>query len=320
MLCGLALIVAFIISLANGRHGFDLLFVLEGRDGKLTEALEILRYSRLPRSLAAVLVGACLSIAGAAFQALFRNPLVSPDMLGASAGSALGAALGILLGYGVFGVETLAFVLGIGAVSGTWLVATSVSRERSPLVLILSGILVSTVFTSLLSLVKFLADPYSKLPDITFWLLGSLSAINLDEVLLLAVCAAVGIAPLLYLRWRLNVLSLNEEEARALGINTGMLRLVVIASATLATSAAVSICGLIGWVGLLVPHASRLIFGPDYATLLIASIVIGAIFLLLVDTFARSAMSLEVPLGIPIALFGAPGFFLLLRRAERGWG
>lgn len=319
LLGALALVLVFVTSLAVGRYEFTLHSLVDRHDSGFAMALQVVGYSRLPRSIAAVLVGACLSVAGASYQAIFRNPLVSPDMLGASAGSALGAALGILLGFGVVGVETLAFVSGISAVAATWLVATLASRERTPLLLILSGILVSTVFTSLLSLVKFLADPYSKLPDITFWLLGSLSAVNLTEASMLAVCASIGITPLLLMRWRLNILSLNEEEARALGMSTSVLRLIVIACATLATSAAVSVCGLIGWVGLIVPHASRLLFGPDYGTLLIASLLMGAIYLVAVDTLSRSVMPLEVPLGIPIAVLGAPIFFLLLRQSEKGW-
>lgn len=315
----LALVLVFLTSLTVGRYELSLGDVFTARAHDLSVAWQVVGYSRLPRSLAAVLVGACLSVAGASYQAIFRNPLVSPDMLGASAGSALGAALGILLGFGVLGVELLAFATGIAAVSATWLVATLASRERTPIVLLLSGILVSTVSTSLLSLVKFLADPYSKLPDITFWLLGSLSAVNLDEASMLVACATVGIVPLILLRWRLNVLSLHEEEARALGVNAGLLRMIVIVCATLVTSAAVSVCGLIGWVGLIVPHATRLLFGPDYATLITASLLVGAIYLVAVDTLARTILPLEIPLGIPIAVLGAPIFLLLLRQSEKGW-
>ncbi len=317
-----ALVVVFVSSLLLGRY--DLRLLLDGADAAVGHERwlrfgDLVLHARLPRSLAAAVVGACLSIAGASFQSIFRNPLVSPDMLGASAGSAFGAALAIVLGFGIFGVQALAFGSGIVAVLAAGLVSSSLGTGKGPLQLILSGLLVSAVFTSLLSLVKFLADPYSKLPDITFWLLGSLSAVNLREALLLAGCSVLGIVPLLFLRWKLNLLSLTEEEARSLGVNTQHLRIVVVAAATLITSAAVAVCGLIGWVGLIVPHTCRLLFGPNNATLLGGCVVMGALYLLGVDTAARCALPLEVPLGIPIALLGAPYFAMLLRRSDLGW-
>ncbi|HOA07566.1 MAG TPA: iron ABC transporter permease [Spirochaetota bacterium] len=275
--------------------------------------------SRLPRILSALLIGGCLSAAGAVYQGIFRNPMVSPDMLGASSGSAFGAALAILFRFSIKGVEALSFASGIAAVAITWTISSTVSKARSSLVLILSGILVSTVFTSLLSLVKFTADPYSKLPDITFWLLGNLSAVSLSDTVFVSGCALLGFIPLFLIRWKINVLSLSEDEARALGMNTRAYRLIIIACATLMTSAAVSVCGLIGWVGLVVPHIVRMIFGPDYKTLVTASIVIGGIYLLTVDTLARYVLSIEIPLGILTAIIGAPFFIYLMTKSERGW-
>jgi iron complex transport system permease protein len=318
--CGLLLLAA--ASLLMGKYPMDYAALLGGKErfpGSAEAAIKVIVHSRLPRVLSAVLVGSCLSAAGAVYQGVFRNPLVSPDILGASAGSAFGAALAILMGLTIKGVEALSFVAGLAAVALTWLVASFVSKNRSSLVLILSGILVSTVFTSFLSLVKFLADPFSKLPDITFWLLGSLSAVNMSDTLFVLGCAAAGLAPLLVIRWKINVLSLNEEEARSLGLNTRVYKLIVVASATLVTSAAVSICGLIGWVGLVVPHIVRIVFGPNYTTLVTASVVLGGMYLLVVDTVARNALSIEIPLGIPTAIVGAPFFLYLMRKAEREW-
>lgn len=273
---------------------------------------------RLPRILAAVLVGAALATSGAAYQGMFRNPLVSPDILGASAGACFGAALAIFYSLNYAGIQILSFIFGLLAVSITYAVSSRISHE-STLTLVLSGILIGTLFTSGTSLLKYMADPFDKLPAITYWLMGSLSSISSEDVLAVILPMLVGGFILYLVRWRLNVLSLGEEEASALGLDTRKLKMIVILCATMMTSAAVSISGMIGWVGLLVPHLARMIVGPNYKALLPASIIIGGTYLLLVDDLARVMASVEIPLGILTSIIGAPFFIYLLMRSRRGW-
>lgn len=273
---------------------------------------------RLPRILAAVLVGAALATSGAAYQGMFRNPLVSPDILGASAGACFGAALAIFYSLNYAGIQILSFIFGLLAVSITYAVSSRISHE-STLTLVLSGILIGTLFTSGTSLLKYMADPFDKLPAITYWLMGSLSSISSEDVLAVILPMLAGGFILYLVRWRLNVLSLGEEEASALGLDTRKLKMIVILCATMMTSAAVSISGMIGWVGLLVPHLARMIVGPNYKALLPASIIIGGTYLLLVDDLARVMASVEIPLGILTSIIGAPFFIYLLMRSRRGW-
>lgn len=278
----------------------------------------VLLQVRLPRILAGILLGGGLSVSGAAYQGLFNNPMVSPDILGASAGAGFGAALGILLGWSIAGIQTLSFAGGLLAVFLAWTLAAGTTRRGDPvLILVLVGILIGSVFASLLSLLKYVADPYAKLPAITFWLMGSLASMNPSDIAFAGVPIVAGLVPLMLLRWRLNVLGFGDEEARALGVNTGRLRLIVIVCATLVTAAGVSIAGMIGWVGLVVPHLARMIAGPNHKTLLPASLAIGSCFLLLVDDVARSIYATEIPLGILTSLIGAPFFLYLLLRAQR---
>jgi iron complex transport system permease protein len=273
---------------------------------------------RLPRILAAVLVGAALATSGAAYQGMFRNPLVSPDILGASAGACFGAALAIFYSLNYAGIQILSFIFGLLAVSITYAVSSRISHE-STLTLVLSGILIGTLFTSGTSLLKYMADPFDKLPAITYWLMGSLSSISSEDVLAVILPMLAGGFILYLVRWRLNVLSLGEEEASALGLDTRKLKMIVILCATMMTSAAVSISGMIGWVGLIVPHLARMIVGPNYKALLPASIIIGGTYLLLVDDLARVMASVEIPLGILTSIIGAPFFIYLLMRSRRGW-
>ncbi len=273
---------------------------------------------RLPRILGAGLVGASLSMAGAAYQNMFKNPLVSPDILGASSGAGLGAALAISLSLGVLGIQLLSFLLGLTAVMLAYIISLKVPRDRT-LALILTGILVGTLFSSGTSLLKYLADPYDKLPTITFWLMGSLSTISIDDVLVAILPIFLGTAILYLFRWRISIMSLNEDEAKSLGVETGRLRLVAIVASTMITSASVSISGLVGWVGLLVPHLARLLVGPDFRLLLPASGLLGATYLILVDDIARSIASMEIPLGVLTSIIGAPFFLLLLSRQKGGW-
>jgi iron complex transport system permease protein len=274
---------------------------------------------RLPRVFAAVLVGAGVAAAGAAYQTLFRNPLVSPDILGVSTGAGLGAVLGIFLSLPVVGIQLMAFAMGLATVSLVYAIASLV-RERDPiLVLVLAGVVVGSLAGAAISLMKILADPYDQLPAIVFWLLGSLSAIRKGEVWAAAPLVALGLVPLVALRWRINVLSLGDEEAKALGVEAGRLRLFVVAAATLMTASVVAISGVIGWVGLVIPHIARMAVGPSFDRLLPTAMLLGASYLLLVDTLARTMARIEVPIGILTAIIGAPFFLWLLARGREGW-
>jgi iron complex transport system permease protein len=275
---------------------------------------------RLPRVLAALLVGAALAAAGSAYQSLFRNPLVSPDILGVSSGAGLGAVLGILLGLPVLAVQLLGFAGGIATVLLVALLARALRGGADMLVLVLSGIVVGALAGAAIALVKVLADPYEQLPAITFWLLGSLSGIQRGDVLAAAPVVLIGLAPLVLLRWRIGVLGLGEEEARALGIDTVWLRGIVITAATLITAAAVAVSGVIGWVGLMVPHMARMIAGPRFDRLLPVAVLLGGSFMVAIDTIARSGARIEIPLGVLTALIGGPVFVWLLVRGRRRWG
>lgn len=272
---------------------------------------------RLPRVLAAMLIGAVLSAAGAAYQAMFRNPLVSPDILGVSAGAGLGASLGLFLGLPMLLVQGIAFAGGLGAVGLVCLVAALVRRHDPVLVLVLAGVAVSALLGAGISLLKLLADPYTQLPSITFWLLGGLNAVVIDDLKVTAPLLLIGLVPLVLLRWRVNLLGLGDEEASALGVAVTPLRWTLIAAATLCTAAAVSLAGIIGWVGLVVPHIARLLVGADFRRLLPASLLLGASFLLAADTLARTLAPIELPLGILTAFVGVPCFLLVLARSER---
>jgi iron complex transport system permease protein len=274
---------------------------------------------RFPRVLAGVLGGAALAGAGAAYQTLFRNPLVSPDILGVSTGAGLGAVLGIFLSLPVVGIQLIAFVMGLGTVALVYAIA-SVVRGRDPiLVLVLAGVVVGSLAGAAISLMKILADPYDQLPAIVFWLLGSFSAIRKGEVWTALPMVLIGLLPLLALRWRINVLSLGDEEAKALGVEAGRLRLAVIAAATLMTASVVAIAGVIGWVGLVIPHIARMAVGPSFDRLLPTAMLMGASYLLLVDTLARTMARIEVPIGILTAILGAPFFLWLLLRGRENW-
>jgi iron complex transport system permease protein len=274
---------------------------------------------RGPRILGAMLVGAALSAAGASYQSLFRNPLVSPDILGVSSGAALGAVLGILLGLSVGAIEGVSFAGGLVAMALVYGVAVAIRGHDTVLVLVLSGVVIGALMGSGVALVKFLADPENQLPAITFWLLGSLASFNRSDLTALAPPVLLGLVPLALLRWRLDVMTLGDEEARALGVEVAALRLGVIAAATLITAAAVSVSGVIGWIGLLVPHLARLVVGPAFRRVLPLAVVLGAAFLLGVDTLARTAGGVEVPLGVLTAVLGTPLFLWLMAASRRAW-
>lgn len=266
---------------------------------------------RLPRVAAAALVGAALAVSGAAYQGMFRNPMVSPDILGASAGAGFGAAVAILLGAGYFGISAAAFCCGLLAVAAAWLVSR-LSRTNQTVALILAGMMISSLFSAGTSFVKLVADTQQQLPAITYWLMGSLSSVKDTDVLFLSIPVTLGMVPLLALRWRMNLLTLGEEEAQSMGVNTRRLRGTVIVCATLLTSASVAVSGMIGWVGLVIPHFCRMLFGYDYRRLIPAGALFGASFLLIVDDIARLVTTGELPLGILTAFVGAPLFVYLI--------
>jgi iron complex transport system permease protein len=283
------------------------------------ESVEIIVMQiRLPRALMAMCVGAGLSISGAAFQGMFRNPLVSPDVLGVSAASGFGAALAILLSRSLLELQLLAFGFGLGGVALTYMLAR-VYQTTPVLMLVLSGVVVAAFFSALLSGAKFVADPENKLPAITYWLLGSLNAATLRSVAIILPAIAAGTIGLLFVSWQLNLLSMGDDEARALGVRTERLKAAIVVCTTLITAAAVSACGIIGWVGLVMPHVARTIVGPDHRSLLPAALSVGASYLLVIDGVARTAAAVEIPIGILTAIVGAPYFAYLLRRTSGTW-
>jgi iron complex transport system permease protein len=272
---------------------------------------------RGPRVLAAFAVGAALSVAGTAFQGLFRNPLVSPDILGASAGAALGAVLGIYFSFGILGIQAAAFLGGLAAVALVYALGSTLRGGDPILMLLLTGIVVGSLLGAGIGLVKYLADPYNQLPAMTFWLLGSLSSVSARDIQPLALPVLAGTAVLLALRWKLNVMSLPDEEARSLGASTQRLRIAIVAAATLVTAASVAVAGVVGWVGLVVPHLARLLVGASFPRLLPTAAVLGGALLLFIDTLARTMAAVEVPLGILTAVVGTPFFIVLLRSAHQ---
>lgn len=274
---------------------------------------------RLPRILLAMLIGAALATSGAAFQAMFVNPLVSPGILGVLAGASFGAALGMLVSEQWWIVQLLAFAFGFVAVGFAVTVGSMVRAGRSAIMLVLGGVISGSLFTALLSVVKYVADPYSTLPAIVYWLMGSLSMADLDSVTLAAVPMLLGIGGLIVLGRYFDLLSLGDEEARALGVNVARIRFIAIVLATLASSLSVVMAGIIGWVGLIIPHIVRMAFGPSHTLLLPLSAIAGAAFLLLADSVSRLAMSVEIPIGILTSLIGIPVFIIVLKNARATW-
>lgn len=317
---GLLLIISITISICLGRYPVsvsDLLsYIFTGQTSDASLPTVLLNV-RLPRILGALITGGVLAIAGTTYQGIFRNPMVSPDILGITSGAGFGAALAILLSLNVFGIQLLSFAFGLGAVSLSYSISRVLGKNNDTiLMLVLSGMMISSLFGAFISLIKYIADPDSKLPAITFWLMGSLSNLTLKDVVNMIPSLIVGTVPLFALGWRLNVLSFGEEEAKTLGVNTNRLRLIVIVASSLITASVVSVTGLIGWVGLIIPHFARFIIGPDHQKLLPFSFLLGALFMLWVDNIARSATSLEIPIGIITAIIGAPFFLLFLAKTS----
>lgn len=317
--------VCFVGSFAVGQYPVSVRDILQillskaaGNPGDINMQAEIVIINvRLPRVLAAALIGASLSAAGICYQGMFQNPMVSPDVLGASQGAGFGAALGILMGWSYSAVTAGSFVTGLLAVILVQLVARFV-RQNPVLGLVLGGIMIGSLFSSGISFVKLAADPDNTLPAITYWLMGSLASITMKDVKFAAIPILIGFVPILLLSWKMNILTLGEEEARAIGVNTGRIRLFITIGATLVTAASVSISGMIGWVGLVIPHFVRMMIGCDYRKALPASMLLGASFLMVVDNFARTLASSEVPLGILTSFVGAPFFlYLMIREGKR---
>ena len=270
---------------------------------------------RLPRILLACLVGCALSAAGTGYQTVFQNPMAAPDILGASSGACTGAALAILTGQSSVMITVFAFGFSLLSVALVYLVGSH-ARGSRVVNLLLAGIMVGSLFSACTSYIKLVADPTNQLPAITYWLMGSLSGTRMKDVTFALLPVALGAVPLLLLRWRVNLLTLSEEEARSMGVNTTALRLVVILCATVLTAASVSVSGMIGWVGLVIPHLSRKLVGSDCRRLLPAAMLLGAIFLLLVDNVSRNLLAVEIPIGILTAFIGAPFFIYLMTRKE----
>jgi iron complex transport system permease protein len=274
---------------------------------------------RLPRVMAGILVGAALSISGATFQGVFQNPLVSPHILGVASGAGFGAALAILFFDNLWVIHLVSFLSGLLSVAMTWFLSR-VYKMTPVLMLVLSGIVVGSLFSAMTSFLKYIADPMNKMPAIVFWLLGSLNHVSAKHLFIAAPVFIVCITILLLLRWRINLLAMGDEDARALGINTEALKAVIILCATIVTASAVCLSGIIGWIGIMIPHIGRLLVGPDHKDLLPVSMLIGAAYLVSVDTIARTLLVTEIPIGILTAIIGAPVFAVLLRRTQRAEG
>ncbi len=316
-------IVTALIALGIGRYFISPAEVMEAIAGRFTGNYEISEMAyktvwnlRIPRILLALLVGAGLSTAGCAFQSLFANPLATPDTLGVASGASFGAALGILLGLDMLGMQVMSFVMGALAVILTWLGGSGKGRGLSSVVL--SGIMMGSLFNALVSLVKYVADAETQLPAITYWLMGGLNSAGYRSLLFGAPAILIGIIVLYIIRWRMNLLPLSEDEAKSSGINIYTLRIVTIICATMITASSVSMCGQVGWVGLLIPHMCRMKFGSNHLSLIPASISFGAVFMVIVDTVARTMTASEIPVSILTAIIGAP-FFIILMRKSGGW-
>ena len=321
----LCLIGCTLVALCSGRytvHLKDAVLVLYSGLRKLLGLPELPRnwdamaesviYTlRLPRVVAAILVGGALSLSGAAYQGVFKNPLVSPDLLGVSTGACVGAAIAILLHLNATGIQLLAFAFGMLTV-GLTVSIPRLMKNDSVTMLVLSGVIVGGIMSSIMGVIKYIADPETELADITYWQMGSLAKVTQSDVLAIILPIVAAAALLIAIRWQINLLSLGDREAKTLGIRIGLTRNVIILCSTLLTACAVCLCGTIGWVGLVIPHLSRILVGPDNVKSIPVSCVLGSIFMLLIDTVARSATTLEIPLSILTGLIGAPFYLYIL--------
>ncbi len=316
------LILTLLGALCIGRYNLSISEVIQAllKNGELAETKQVVVWNvRMPRIMMAAVVGAGLACVGVCLQAMFANPLVSSHILGVSYSSGFGAALGILLSNNYLIIQGLSLIFGFIGMGTTYAMSRGKDGRISTISLVLSGVVVGAVFEALTSFIKYIADPEEKLPAITYWLMGSLAGSSMKDVLKAVPVIGAALFVLWLVRWRLNVLSLREDEAASLGVNVKQLRILVIIATTLIVAVSVSFCGVISFVGLAVPHFARMIVGNDHKHLIPSCILMGAIFLVIIDTTARSLTASEIPLSILTALIGAPIFALLLRKTGGGW-
>lgn len=316
------LLASVLLSMLAGRFPISLADVIKALSGYSDDEqiAHIIYQVRLPRIFTAIQVGGALAVSGAAYQGMFKNPLVSPDLLGASSGASFGAVLGIVLSVGIAGTKLMAFAFGLLAVLLAWFIATRISKgSNTVFLLVLGGILVSGLFQSLITLMKYTADTDNKLPEITFWLMGSLNKATYQDAMGMIVPFSICIAVLVFCSNKINILSLGEDEAKALGVNTRLLQVVITISATVLTAYSISVTGTIGWIGLIVPHLVRMMVGPNFKYVIPGSLLLGAVYLLLMDDLCRSLLIIEIPLGITTSLVGIPFLIFLMSRRESSW-
>lgn len=321
IITSMILIASMIVSLSVGRYAIpfsEVIKILLSSIFRLEDSHELIEQGvvlklRLPRVLGAILIGSSLALSGACYQGVFKNQLVSPDLLGVSSGATVGAAIAILLGGDRLQIQIGAFIGGIAAV----VLATMIPKllkNNSTMLLVLSGIIVGGMMSSIIGIIKFLADPEKELAEIVYWQMGSLGKVHMPDVLGVLPIIAIASVVLLSLTWRINILTLGDQEAQLLGVNVKMIRSIVIICATILTASSVSISGTIGWLGLVIPHLARILVGPDNVKAFPISILLGSIFLLIIDTLARVLTSAELPLSILTGLIGAPFYFWILAR------
>lgn len=316
-----------LISFNLGRYAVDVKIVLQILLSKFFDVTKtwndrqetIVMAVRLPRIIAALMVGASLSVSGATYQGLFRNPMVSPDILGASAGASVGACLMMLLNKNGAVIQIAAFIFGLLAVMLTYSLSKAIAKKADMvLMLVLCGLIVSTLFQAFVSIIKYLADTDSQLPEITYWLMGSIAKATYKDLMFFTIPFLLGIIPIFIIRWKLNVMSFGEDEAKAMGVNVPLIRFICIICSTLLTAGVVSIAGTIGWVGLMIPHLVRFLVGPNNNKLIPVSCLVGAVFMLIVDNVCRTLLPYEIPLGVLTSLLGAPFFILILYKHRGG--
>ena len=315
------IIIAFFTAICVGRYKItvpEVLRIFGARLGIAADSVTadkkaegVIFTLRLPRTIGALLVGGALALSGAAYQGVFKNPLVAPDLLGVSSGACVGAATAILLNLNSFGVQSLAFIMGIATVALTMLIPRLL-KNSSMTMLVLSGVIVKGIMDSLLGIIKYLADPETQLASITYWLMGSLTKVLTSDLWAIGPVIVVGSVIIILLRWRINILSLGDNEAKALGVNIKVVRGVIILCSTLMTACAVCLCGTIGWVGLVIPHLSRIVAGQDNTRSIPVSFLMGAIFMVLIDTLSRVLTATEIPLSILTGIIGAPFYIIVL--------
>lgn len=324
IILGILPFLAALICLGIGRYSMSVSETVTTLFSRFTNAkvdntaYTVIFNVRLPRIILAAVVGAGLSCAGAAFQGLFSNPLATPDTLGVASGASFGAVLAMLIGGNMIDIQGMALIFGLISCLITFLIGRS-SRRGSIVMIVLAGLVVSSVFEALVSLMKYVADPQDELPVITYWLMGSMSRANYKNLVMGIPFIVIGIIIIFALRWRLNILSFNEDEARSLGVNVKILRVAFILASSMITASCVSMCGQVGWVGLLVPHISRMMRGNNNCKVIPVSISLGAFFMIVMDTFARSATASEIPISILTAIIGAPVFIVLLKKTGGSW-